>query len=169
MIVILYLAAIVAANLSVAWFGPAASVINSFLFIGLDLAARDRLHDAWRGRWLVPKMAALIAVGSALSWLLNREVGQIALASMIAFAAAATTDAATYHLLRHRPRWQRMNGSNVPSSFVDSIVFPTIAFGSFLPVIVLGQFAAKVGGGVMWSWLLTRHDKVPTPTTLDNR
>ena len=30
----------------------------------------------------------------------------------------------------------------------------TIAFGSFLPLIVLGQFAAKVGGGFVWSLFL---------------
>lgn len=158
MIVALYLAAIVAANLTVAWFGPATSIVNAFLFIGLDLAARDRLHDAWRGRRLVPKMAALIATGAALSWLLNRDAGRIALASMTAFAAAATVDAVAYDLLRNRPRRQRMNGSNVPSALVDSLVFPTIAFGAFLPVIVLGQFAAKVGGGAAWTWLLTRRD-----------
>ncbi len=158
MIVALYLAAIVAANLTVAWFGPDMSIVNAFLFIGLDLAARDRLHDAWRGRRLVPKMAALIATGAALSWLLNRDAGRIALASMTAFAAAATVDAVAYDLLRNRPRRQRMNGSNVPSALVDSLVFPTIAFGAFLPVIVLGQFAAKVGGGAAWTWLLTRRD-----------
>ena len=42
---------------------------------------------------------------------------------------------------------------------VDSILFPTIAFGSFLPLIVLGQFAAKVGGGFVWSLLLNRRTK----------
>ena len=43
----LYLAAIVLANLSVAHFGPASTPYNAFLFIGLNLATRDRLHDLW--------------------------------------------------------------------------------------------------------------------------
>jgi hypothetical protein len=60
-----YLAAIVAANLSIAHWGPKAAVYNAFLFIGLDLVTRDRLHDLWRGR-LIRNMAALIATGSAL-------------------------------------------------------------------------------------------------------
>ena len=34
---------------------------------------------------------------------------------------------------------------------VDSILFPTIAFGSFLPTIIALQFAAKVAGGALWS------------------
>ncbi len=42
-------------------------IVNAFLFIGLDLTARDRLHDVWRSNYLVPKMIALIAAGSILS------------------------------------------------------------------------------------------------------
>lgn len=152
--VTLYLAAIVIANLSVAAFGPPSVIINAFLFIGLDLTARDRLHDAWHGRNLWRNMAALIATGSALSWLLNKDAGQIAIASMAAFGAAAVVDAAVYHLLRDRATILRVNGSNVPSAAVDSLIFPTLAFGGFLPAIVLGQFAAKVLGGFVWSLIL---------------
>lgn len=151
--VILYLVAIVLANLSVAAFGPSVVIINAFLFIGLDLTARDHLHDTWRGKNLLLKMAALIASGSLLSWALNRDAGQIALASFVAFAAAATVDTLVYHLMGRYPRWLRINGSNVPSAFVDSLVFPTLAFGAFLWPIVLGQFAAKVLGGFVWSLL----------------
>lgn len=154
--VLMYLGAILAANLLVARFGPAVTVLNALLFIGLDLTARDRLHDAWCGRHLWLKMAALIATGAALSYFLNRDAGRIALASLIAFAAAGTVDAVAYHLLRGRPRWQRMNGSNIPSALADSIVFPSIAFGAFLPIIVIGQFAAKVAGGAIWSLVLLR-------------
>ncbi|MBK8989784.1 MAG: VUT family protein [Chloroflexi bacterium] len=149
--VVMYLVAIVLANLTVAAFGPNMVIINAFLFIGLDLTARDRLHDAWRGNRLFVKMAALIAVGSLLSWVLNRNAGQIALASFVAFAAAATVDAVVYHVLGKYPRWLRINGSNIPSALVDSLVFPTLAFGAFLPSIVLGQFIAKVLGGFVWS------------------
>jgi len=151
MYVILYLTAIVAANLAVARFGPSATIVNAFLFIGLDLTARDKLHDAWRGNRLVLKMGALIAVGSLLSYLLNRNSGQIALASFVAFAAAGIVDALVYQVLHHRVYLVRVNGSNLVSAAVDSLVFPTVAFGAFLPWIVLGQFAAKVLGGLIWS------------------
>jgi hypothetical protein len=157
--VAMYLAAIVAANLTVAMWGPSMTIVNAFLWIGLDLTARDKLHDAWHGNGLVWKMAALIAAGSLLSWALNRDAGQIALASFVAFAAAAVVDTAAYHLLRNRAWWQRVNGSNVLSAAVDSVVFPQLAFGAFLPVIVLGQFAAKVLGGALWSWVLGRGRK----------
>ncbi|MEJ2748951.1 MAG: VUT family protein [Anaerolineae bacterium] len=156
--IIMYLVAIVLANLTVAAFGPNMVIVNAFLFIGLDLTARDRLHDAWRGNNLLPKMAALIAAGSVLSWLLNRSAGQIALASFVAFAAAATVDTVVYQLLGKYPRWLRINGSNVPSALVDSIIFPTLAFGAFLLPIVLGQFAAKTLGGFVWSLILNWLD-----------
>lgn len=157
--VFLYLIAIVLANLSVAAWGPPVVIINALLFIGLDLTARDHLHDAWRGNKLFLKMTTLIASGSILSWLLNRDAGQIALASFVAFAAAATVDSLVYHMLGRYPRWLRINGSNVPSAFVDSLVFPTLAFGSFLWPIVLGQFAAKTLGGFVWSLLFRWMDQ----------
>lgn len=152
----LYLTAIVLANLSVAHFGPASTPVNALLFIGLDLTTRDHLHEAWGGKWLWPKMLALIAVGSLLSWLLNRNAGQIAVASFVAFAAAGMVDAVVYQLLHKRPWFVKINGSNVFSAATDSLLFPTIAFGAFMPWIVLGQFAAKVGGGFLWALVLRR-------------
>jgi len=160
----LYLGAIVAANLFVAQFGPASSIISALLFIGLDLTSRDKLHMAWHGNGLIWKMALLIATGSLLSYALNRNAGAIALASFLAFAAAAIVDTIVFHALRHRPQWQRINGSNVPSALVDSFVFPTVAFGAFLPMIILGQFLAKVFGGAIWSIVFGLVDKKDTVT-----
>ena len=42
------------------------------------------------------------------------------------------------------------------SAMADSTIFPTIAFGSFMPLIVLGQFAAKVSGGFIWAFIISR-------------
>lgn len=151
----LYLTAIVAANLLVGAFGPVISIFCAFLFIGLDLTSRDQLHEAWRGRGLVWKMATLIAAGSLLSWLLNRSAGPIALASFVAFATSASIDALCYHLLRRHTYLLKVNGSNVLSAAVDSLIFPALAFGMpLLWPIVVGQFVAKVCGGLAWSVLL---------------
>lgn len=157
--VFLYLLAAVLANLSVAYFGPSSTIVNAFLFIGLDLTARDKLHDAWGGKWLWPKMFALIAVGSGISYLLNRNAGMIAIASLVAFGMAGIVDALVYQLLHDKPWMVKVNGSNVFSALADSLVFPTVAFGGFLPLIVLGQFAAKVGGGFIWSWIIGKFKR----------
>ena len=156
MLIAVYLAVIVAANLTVAYFGPYFSILNSFLFIGLDITSRDALHERWEGRHLWLKMALLILAGSVLSWLLNRSAGRIALASFVAFAASGSADTLVYHLLRHQSKLRRVNGSNVVSAAVDSIVFSSVAFGTLMPDVVAGQFLAKVAGGYVWALLLSR-------------
>jgi len=128
--------------------------VNAFVFIGLDLSLRDRLHDAWAGRGLAWRMAGLIGAGSLLSWLLNPATGRIALASCAAFGLAAAADSAVYHFLGGRSFLSRSNGSNVAGAAVDSVVFPYAAFGGFLPLVVLGQFAAKTLGGFVWSLVI---------------
>jgi hypothetical protein len=159
MLIVLYLAAIIAANLLVTSFGPGVSVVTAFLFIGLDLTTRDALHDAWRGRGLAWRMAALIAAGSALSWVVNRDAGPIAIASFVAFAASASLDAFSYAALGERSRLVRINGSNVVSAAADSLLFPLLAFGwPLLWPIVFGQFVAKVGGGLVWMFVIAAID-----------
>jgi queuosine precursor transporter len=157
--VCLYLVAIIAANLVTARFGPSASIVNAFLFIGLDLTSRDRLHEAWHRRGLIWKMALLIGVGSLLSWMLNRNAGTIAIASFVAFACAAVVDTAIYQLLHRHNYLVKVNGSNILSALTDSLVFPTLAFGGFMPLVTLGQFAAKVAGGFIWALVLGRKEK----------
>ena len=154
----MYLAAIVAANLSVAAFGPAVSIANAFIFIALDLTSRDRLHEAWHGRGLIWKMALLIAAGSALSWLLNANAGPIALASFAAFAVSATLDTLVYGILGSKSYALKVNGSNIVSAAADSLIFPVLAFGfPVLFFVVIGQFIAKVAGGAIWSFILARR------------
>lgn len=153
----LYLTAIIIANLTVAYYGPSVTIINAFLFIGLDLTTRDSLHDRWKGKGLWLKMLALIGAGSLLSYALNVNAGPIALASFVAFAGAGVADTLMYWVLGARAKLVKINGSNVVSAAVDSLIFPVLAFG--FPVlwwIVLGQFAAKVAGGFIWSLVLSR-------------
>lgn len=150
--VLIYALAMVLANMSVATFGPAISPLNAFLFIGLDLTLRDWLHvrlKAWQ-------MARLIVATGVLTYLLNPAAGQIAIASSMSFTAAALVDWATFTKLRGS--WlMRANGSNVAGAAVDSLLFPTIAFGVLMPHIVALQFVAKVAGGAVWSYLLGRR------------
>lgn len=157
-----YLLAIVAANLSIAHWGPSAAIYNAFLFIGLDLATRDALHDLWRGR-LFRNMSALIATGSALSYVAGLWVGsgpfvgKIALASAIAFGAAASADAIAYHFFRNRTWHERANQSNVVGAAVDSLVFVALWPFGFVFTLAFTMFAAKVAGGVVWSFILARR------------
>jgi len=149
--ILIYAAAMTLANLSVAAFGPAISPLNAFVLIGLDLALRDWLHVRLK-TW---QMLALIVAAGALTYMLNPAAGKIAVASSVAFTAAALVDWATF--ARLRGTWLfRANGSNVAGAAVDSLIFPTLAFGALMPHIVALQFVAKVAGGAIWAWVLAR-------------
>jgi queuosine precursor transporter len=150
--ILIYASAMTLANLSVAAFGPRVTPINAFVLIGLDLALRDWLHVRLKP-W---QMGALIACTGLLTYALNPAAGMIAIASSVAFTAAALVDWATF--ARLRGSWlYRANGSNMAGAAVDSLLFPTIAFGALMPGIVAAQFVAKVAGGAVWSWLLLRR------------
>lgn len=150
---IIFISALVIANLLVAWLGPWFSVFNSFLLIGLDLSIRDKLHDTWKTH-LPIKMGGLILIASGISYLLNPATGMIAIASFVAFALSMVADTLAYHFLRQKQWFIRSNGSNLVGAGVDSLVFPTIAFGGLMPEIVALQFISKVGGGFIWSLLI---------------
>ena len=127
------------------------SPINAFVLIGLDLALRDWLHT----RLHMWQMGALIATTGALTFALNPAAGHIAVASAVAFTAAALVDWSVF--IRLPGSWlQRANGSNVAGAAVDSLIFPTLAFGVMMPHIVALQFITKVAGGAIWAWFLNR-------------
>lgn len=154
-LVMVYLLAIVAANLLAARFGPGVTVLNAFLFIGLDLSTRDQLHARWQGRQLWLRMLVLIASGGLLAFLLGGS-GPIALSSCLAFIAAGSADALVYHALGRHTRLVRINGSNLVGAIVDSLLFPLLTFGWPLSlVIVLGHVLAKVAGGALWALTLS--------------
>jgi len=158
--IVLYLAAAVLANLMVTWFGASSAPFVAFGLVSFDLTSRDRLHDAWKNQGLWWKMALLIGGGSVLSWLVNRQAGPIALASFVAFGLSGLSDAVTYAVLGKRAYLVRVNGSNVASAGVDSVVFLTLAFG-WPPAwgLVILQFLAKLVGGLLWSVVLKEQTR----------
>jgi len=152
MVIAAYIAAMVVANLSVWWFGPWIAPLNAFVLIGLDLTLRDVMQERL-SRW---QLAGVIVAGGVITGLINPAASWIAIASATAFVVSAVADWAVYTRLRHRPWMVRSNGSNVVGAAVDSIVFPTLAFGAFMPAIIAMQFVAKVAGGAVWSLVLHR-------------
>jgi uncharacterized PurR-regulated membrane protein YhhQ (DUF165 family) len=149
--IFVYAIAMTLANLSIATFGVWVSPINAFIFIGLDLALRDWLHVRLK-MW---QMGALIASTGVLTYALNPGAGMIAVASSASFMLAALADWAVFTKITGS--WfKRANTSNVAGAAVDSIAFPTIAFGALMPEIIAMQFFAKIAGGAIWSWLIAK-------------
>lgn len=150
--ILIYAAALIVANLTVAAFGPSVTAINAFVLIGLDLALRDWLHFKVKPY----QMALLIAATGGLTFVLNPDAGRIAVASAMAFTAAAVVDWGVF--AKVKGTWlMRSNLSNAAGAIVDSLVFPTIAFGALMPSIIAGQFVAKVAGGAVWAYLLKKR------------
>lgn len=146
-----YALAMICANLLVARFGPTISPVLAFVFIGLDLSLRDWLHLKI-AKW---QMGLMIVATGGMTYLLNPASQMIAIASTAAFTCAALIDWIVFSVIKGR--WiVKANVSNVAGAAVDSLVFPTIAFGGFMPEIVALQFAAKVIGGGAWSALLAK-------------
>lgn len=154
----IYIAALVAANLLVAWLGVWFSLVNAFVLIGLDLSLRDKLHDLWEGEKLPIKMGGLIATASVVSYAINPATGMIAFASLAAFSLSMVADSVVYQYLKYKDKVIRINGSNIAGAAVDSVVFPTIAFGGLMLEIVALQFLTKVVGGFIWGKILNRSE-----------
>lgn len=151
---IAYAVAMIAANLLVATFGPSVTAINAFLLIGLDLTLRDWLHFRLK-TW---QMGGLIIGTGLITYGLNPASGMIAVASAVSFLAASIVDWAIF--VKTTGSWiKRANVSNTAGAAVDSLLFPTIAFGALMPEIVALQFVAKVAGGAVWSYVLEKKLK----------
>jgi uncharacterized PurR-regulated membrane protein YhhQ (DUF165 family) len=101
-------------------------------------------------------MGGLISIASIISYALNPATGMIAFASLAAFSLSMVADSFVYHYLKKYKHSIRVNGSNIAGSAVDSLVFPTIAFGGLMLEIVALQFLAKVIGGFIWSKILRK-------------
>lgn len=150
--ILLYVGAITAANLIVAAVGPWVMPLLALVLIGLDLALRNWLQVRLRP-W---QMGALICSTGLLTYALNPAAQQIAIASSASFALAALAEWLTFTYARGK--WfQRSVAGGIVGAAVDSLVFPTLAFGALMPAIVLAQFAAKVIGSAAWSWVLARR------------
>lgn len=156
--IVIYTVAIVAANLLVLQFGPVVAPINAFFLIGLDLALRNWLNLRMRPVY----MGALILGTGLVTYLLNAAAQHIAIASAVAFTCAALADWLTFRSVSGG--WMRRNlAGNTAGAAVDSLIFPTMAFGSLMPAIVVMQFVAKVAGGAMWAYLLRpKHSTAQT-------
>ncbi len=147
----IYILSVVAANVTIATFGPAAVLPVGFALIGLTLLSRDVVHEWSRGRVFI-RLGSLIAAGGALSYLVNRDAKTIAAASLLAFASSEAVDALIYQRLISRRYIVKANVSNAVSSVVDSAVFIGVAFGPLLPLIA-AQSAVKAAGGAAWTAL----------------
>ena len=150
-IIAVYISSVVLANLSASHFGIWVTPINAFLLIGLEITVRDLLHERLNHLQLI----GVVLVAGVASYVLNADTQNIALASFLAVVASCFVDYFVFK--RTTGSWlKKSNTSNVFSSATDSLIFPTVAFGSFNLGVVLLQFILKLSGGFLWSLLINK-------------
>lgn len=146
-----YIASVTLANLIVHTFGPWTIPINAFFLIGLDLTLRNVL--SFRTSKL--QMMVLIIAAGIVTYVANPSAERIAIASSVSFVCAAIVDWTVFSMVR--AGWIRKNATgSMAGAVIDSMLFPTLAFGSFLPMIVVTQVIAKTSGAVIWSLIFNR-------------
>lgn len=97
---------------------------SGVLLIGLALVLRDWLQELTNWKW----SAFAVALGAVTSWIFADPF--IAVASATAFFTAEMLDLAVYTPLRKSGRTIAVMVSGVVGSFVDSVLFVYLAFGS---------------------------------------
>jgi queuosine precursor transporter len=114
---------------------------SGVLFIGLALVLRDWLQELTDWKW------SLVAVllGGLLSLMTSSPY--IAVASAVAFVVAELFDLGVYTPLRKKGKHLAVLASGVVGSFVDSVLFVLIAFGSV--ELAFGTVIAKMYASVV--------------------
>lgn len=142
---------IIIANLSTTYFGLWVTPLNAFFLIGAELVLRDVMHESLSKI----KLVFIVVLAGFISFIINSESKNIALASFLAVFVSCLVDYYVYS--KTKGTWiRRSNKSNFFSGFSDSLIFPLVAFGIFNPYIFILQWMAKFIGGFIWSVLLNK-------------
>lgn len=150
----IYLIAFVLSNFIVLWFGATGLIFTALFLIPFDFVMRCIFHETWKGKELILKLGSLVLAASILTFIINRETLNIALASSGGFILAQIFAGIFYQIFINRSYFLKVNGSDAIGILVDSLVFQLIAFSVILPEIIVSQFILKITGGLFWYWIL---------------
>ena len=123
---------------------------SGVLVIGLALALRDVVHEAFGRAWV----AGLIAAGAGLSLLFSPPA--LAIASAAAFLLSELADMAVYDRLRARGMALAVLLSGIVGAALDSLLFSALAFGTvaWAPGLILAKLYASAAYAL---WLAARQ------------
>lgn len=150
----LYLLAFILANYLVIWFGSYGLIITALFLIPFDFIMRCVFHETYKGIKLFIYLGSLVLCASILTYLINKESFNIALASCLGFASAQLFASIFYQINIKKSFFVKVNGSDLIGIIIDSIVFQLIAFNIIDINISLSQIIMKFLGGLFWYWLL---------------
>lgn len=102
----------------------------------------------------------LTITASAITFLINHEALNIALASVSGFFTAQIFAGIFYQVFINRSFFVKVNGSDFIAICFDSFVFQLVAFHEFSPTITVGQILIKLTGGYIWYLILFKKLKI---------
>jgi uncharacterized PurR-regulated membrane protein YhhQ (DUF165 family) len=150
----IYLLAFTFANFIVLWFGASGLIFTAIFLIPFDFVMRCMFHEQWKGIELILKLGALVCVSSLITYLINRNTQEIALASLGGFISAQIVAGVFYQSLIKKSYFVKVNGSDSLGIIIDSLIFQIIAFGVITPSITISQILLKIAGGLFWYWII---------------
>ncbi len=123
---------------------PGIMAPSGVIVIGVALVARDAIQTRLGMAWVV----AAIAAGSILSGFFARP--ELVIASTVAFILSELADLVVYTPLARRNLAVAIVASGIVGSVADSVIFLTLAFGSFdfLSGQVIGKMWASIAVGI---------------------
>ena len=158
--IILYISAFILANFLVLWIGVYGLLLSSIFLIPFDFIMRCVFHEQWKGRELFLKLGLLILISSSVTYLINHNTINIAIASVCGFISAQIVAGIFYQAYLKQSYFIKVNGSDFLAIIFDSVVFQFIAFGE-LNLIVMGlQITLKIIGGLFWYWIFFKKYKI---------
>lgn len=156
----IYLAAFVAANLIVNHCGAYGLWFSSALLIPFDFVCRCIFHETWKGYRLILNLATLTIVSGIITFIVNYQALDIAIASFCGFTAAQIGAGIFYQSNKKASWFYKVNASDLIAIIFDSAVFQIVAFGVMKLDIIGGQIFIKFLGGVLWYLILFKLIKI---------
>ncbi len=150
----IYLLAFVLSNFIVLWFGSVGLIFTALFLIPFDFVMRCIFHETWKGFELILKMIILVLLAGFITYAINYQTKEIAIASIIGFSGSQIVAGAFYQLSIKKNYFIKVNGSDAIGILFDSIAFQLFAFGIVDWKILLSQFTLKILGGLFWYWFI---------------
>ncbi len=150
----LYLIAFVLSNFIVLWFGNVGLIFTALFLIPFDFVIRCFFHETWKGKELIIKLGILVLISSVLTFLINQDAFNIALASCVGYVSAQIFAGIFYQIFINKSYFIKVNGSDAVGILIDSVLFQLVAFSFISLEITISQFILKIIGGFFWYYVL---------------
>ena len=140
-------------NLIVYYCGAWVIPITTSVCVAANMMLRDRVFC---GKGL--KFSAAIAAAAGLcTFAINHGALTVAIASFTAVVVGAFVAGGAFKLLKNKVAIEKARPiANTCSAVTDSLIYPTIAFMTFLPLVSVEMFASKFLSVLFYTFIINK-------------